>query len=282
MKRTKKIFVVTSLISTMMFQVTTYALTSKSPAASDTLYKNTFIMDDPTFNIDGQLDIKKLLEKDVSIKATTKEPKILIIHSHPQEEYFNDKNNNKKESVLDVGDELERVLEENYKVSVFHYTDKKNTQTSVVGAYERIERAVEDILKKNPSIEVIIDVHRGGGTEPTAALMDGKSTAEINIVNGLSLDESIGKIGSLKTHPNPYVEENLSLSAQMKYKSDKLTPNLISHVRLQQYRYSLHMMPKSLMIDIGNNMDTLDSAKNAIQPFTEVLADVLNLEKIDK
>ena len=41
------------------------------------------------------------------------------------------------------------------------------------------------------------------------------------------------------------------------------------------------MLPKSLMIDVGNNMDTLEIAENAIEPFSEILADVLKLDKLD-
>ena len=60
-----------------------------------------------------------------------------------------------------------------------------------------------------------------------------------------------------------------------------MTPNLIEPITLLSNRYSLYMLPKSLMIDVGNNMDTLEIAENAIEPFSEILADVLKLDKLD-
>ncbi|MDU6854503.1 MAG: stage II sporulation protein P [Zhenhengia sp.] len=282
MKVNRRVLIAASLIAIISISSVTYASVSNAPEVSKNVDKNMSIFRNFDVGIkvkvEEQLNVSKLLEKDLAIQTTTKGPQILIIHTHPQEEYAGDK----KGSVLDVGDELERVLEENYKVSVLHYKDEKNTQVSVVGAYERMEPIIEDILKENPSIQVIIDLQRDGAVEPSATLMNGKSTAKINVVSGLNMDQNIGTIGSSKTYSNPYIEDNFSFSAQMKCKSDELTPNLIPYVLVKPYRYNLHLVPKSLVVDIGNNNDTLEEAINAIQPFTEVLAEVLNLEKVTK
>ncbi len=282
MKINRRVLIAASLIAIISISSVAYASVSNAPEVSKKVDKNMNIFRNFDVGIkvkvEEQLNVSKLLEKDLSIQTTTKGPQILIIHTHPQEEYASDK----KGSVLDVGDELERVLEENYKVSVLHYKDEKNTQASVVGAYERMEPIIEDILKENPSIQVIIDLQRDGAVEPSATLMNGKSTAKINVVSGLNIDQNIGTIGSSKTYSNPYIEDNLSFSAQMKCKSDELTPNLIPYVLVKPYRYNLHLVPKSLVVDIGNDNDTLEEAINAIQPFTEVLAEVLNLEKVTK
>lgn len=282
MKINRRVLIAASLIAIISISSVAYASVSNAPEVSKKVDKNMSIFRNFDVGIkvkvEEQLNVSKLLEKDLSIQTTTKGPQILIIHTHPQEEYAGDK----KGSVLDVGDELERVLEENYKVSVLHYKDEKNTQASVVGAYERMEPIIEDILKENPSIQVIIDLQRDGAVEPSATLMNGKSTAKINVVSGLNMDQNIGTIGSSKTYSNPYIEDNFSFSAQMKCKSDELTPNLIPYVLVKPYRYNLHLVPKSLVVDIGNNNDTLEEAINAIQPFTEVLAEVLNLEKVTK
>lgn len=274
MKINRILLSITSLLMMMSVSHMTYAGVPNVVNTKVTYEK--FFQEDKEINLRGQLDISKLLTKDLSIKKTTSKPQILIINSHPQETYKSNEG-----SVIDIGSELEKVLEANYQVSVLHYKDTNN-KGHLVGAYEYMEPLVENILKENPSIEVIIDVHRDGGMEPTATLIDEKSTATINIVNGLSMDESSGKIGSSKTYPNVYVEDNLSFSTQMKYNSDELAPKLISSIVIKPFRYNLHMEPKSLLINIGNNNDTLEEAANAVYPFTEVLAEVLNLEKIVK
>ena len=92
----------------------------------------------------------------------------------------------------------------------------------------------------------------------------------------------MGTIGSLKEYPNPYIYQNLSLSTQIKVRGDEMTPDLIEPITLLSNRYNLYMLPKSLMIDVGNNMDTLETAENALEPFSEILADVVKFNKLEK
>ena len=275
MKINHKLLITTSLIAIMSVSSINYAAIPNMVNTNVTYEK--IFQDDMKISVEKQLDINKLLTEDLSIKENFTKPQVLVINAHPQETYKDNQG-----SVVDIGIELEKVLEENYKVSVLHYIAPNSANANISGAYERIEPIVKKILKENPSIEVIIDVHRDGGIKPTATLINDKSTAKINIINGLSIDESSEKIGSLKIYPNAYIEENLSFSTQIKYTSDEQVSGLISNVILKPFRYSLHMAPKSLLIDIGNNNDTLEEATNAVYPFVDVLAEVLRLEKVNK
>ena len=239
-------------------------------------YENT----EKELNIDEEINIDSLLAEDLSIKKDN--AKILIIHSHPYEKYALDLEGNQG-SVIDVGNKLEEILEDKYDISVIHLSDDNMTEAyNVTEAYKTIEARVKKVLKENPSIQVIIDIHRDGGVKPTATMIKNKPTAKVNINNGLCIDAEVGTIGSLKEYTNPYIYENLSLSTQIKIRGDAMTPNLIEPITLLSNRYSLYMLPKSLMIDVGNNMDTLETAENAIESFSEILADVLKLDKLDE
>ena len=239
-------------------------------------YENT----EKEFNIDEEINIESLMAEDLGIKKDN--AKILIIHSHPNEKYAVDLEGSQG-SVINVGDKLEEILEGKYNVSVMHLKNENITEKSnITEAYKVVAERVQEVLKENPSIEVIIDIHRDGGVKPTATMIKNKSTAKININNGLCIDTEVGTIGSLKEYPNPYIYRNLSLSTQIKVRGDEMTPNLIEPITLLSNRYSLYMLPKSLMIDVGNNMDTLETAENAIESFSEILADVLKLDKLDE
>lgn len=229
-------------------------------------------------HIKKEIDVNNLAAKDLSIEVTDNGPQILIIHSHSHEIYKVDSLNSKGGSVMDIGHELKRELEANYNVSVLHL-DTFDKEVNPVGAYERIEKSVKEILEKNSTIQVIIDIHRDGGPQSTAVLINDVLTSRISIINGLSIDEHIRTIGSLKQYPNAYIYDNLSFSIQMKLNSDKLYPNLIRGIYLNKFRYSLHMMPKSLLIDIGNNEDTLAQALNSVKPLSKILGDTLHLEE---
>lgn len=125
------------------------------------------------------------------------EPKILIIHSHPQESYSVDEKGNEG-NVSDVGDELEKILETNYNVLVLHLEGDNNSE--LLGAYGCIEAKVQKVIKDYLSIEVIIDIHRDGGVQSTTTIIEKQSIVMINIDNGLCLDTEIGTIGSLKDY----------------------------------------------------------------------------------
>ena len=239
-------------------------------------YENT----EKEFNIDEEINIESLMAEDLSIKKDN--AKILIIHSHPYERYALDLEGNQG-SVIDVGDKLEEILEGKYNVSVMHLKNENITEKSnITEAYKVVAERVQEVLKENPSIEVIIDIHRDGGVKPTATMIKNKSTAKININNGLCIDAEVGTIGSLKEYTNPYIHQNLSLSTQIKVRGDEMTPNLIEPITLLSNRYSLYMLPKSLLIDVGNNMDTLETAENALEPFSEILVDVLKFNKSEE
>ena len=66
----------------------------------------------------------------------------------------------------------------------------------------------------------------------------------------------------------------------MKKNESSISTDLIKPITLSKFRYSLHMLPKFLLIDVGNNMDTVEAAKNAMEPFSEILADVLKFERL--
>lgn len=276
----KKYIVLIGLIGFIVACRGVYAQTPRPLTKGNLVHEEIFSSREDMDQLQKEIDLKNLAEKDLSIEVVSEEPQILIIHSHPYETYKVDELKDKSGSVIDVGNELKRILESQYKVSVMHYNEG-GREPLTIGAYERVETIVKDILKKNPSIQVIIDIHRDGGAEPTALLMKGISTAQINIVNGLSMDEKVGVIGSLKAYPNPYIKDNLSFSVQIKINSDRVYPELVKKVYLNNGRYSLHLLPKSLLVDIGNNEDTLDEAVSALQPFAEILAETLSLKGIE-
>lgn len=280
MKVLKKLIIISSLLVATLSQSAFYANpVSSGSLISSSSFNQIFKNHCGGIKLEEQITIKDLLSKDLTIKSNSNKPSILIIHSHPQETYATDKQGHSG-SVIDVGDELEKILEARYKISVLHLEGDGNND--LVTAYDRMEARLQKVLSENPSIEVIIDIHRDGGTKATATVVNNRSMAKMNIINGLSLDEKVGTIGSLKEYANPYIQDNLSLSTQIKYKSDEVAPELINNIILQKYRYSLHMLPKSLMIDVGNNKDTVEDAMNAVEVFVDVLADVLNLEKVDE
>ena len=112
-----------------------------------------------------------------------------------------------------------------------------NGQLDRSNAYENAEASIRPILKANPSIEVVIDLHRDGVAEGTHLVTEigGKPTAKIMYFNGLSRTRANGDIDYLY---NPYIQDNLAFSLQMQIASETLYPGFARRIYLRGYRYN--------------------------------------------
>ena len=119
----------------------------------DYLRQNFYQVDNTTTIGKEQLDVHKLLGVDMSVDTTAEGPVILIYHTHSQEGYCDSKAGDENKSVLALGDELEKYLEKE-GFSVLHHKGKYD-----VGdrdhAYSNAAPALEKLLKKYPSIQVV-------------------------------------------------------------------------------------------------------------------------------
>ena len=144
-------------------------------------------------------------------------------------------------------------------------------------AYEYAGAAVEKILEENPTVEVLIDLHRDGVAEGTRLVteINGKPTAKIMFFNGLSRSRTNGNIDYL---PNPYIQDNLAFSLQMQINAEENYPGFVRHIYLRAYRYNLHLMPKSLLVEAGAQTNTVEEMMNAMEVLADMLEDVLTGE----
>ncbi|MCR5791765.1 MAG: stage II sporulation protein P [Lachnospiraceae bacterium] len=239
---------------------------------------------DSTTSIDRKMfSVKKLLDKDISLSKKEREakgPKILIYHTHGGSEAFIDSRKGKKEdSVVGVGTCLAQILENKYGYQVLHDKteyDRVNGSIDRNKAYNQAYKAIEKTLKQYPSIQVVIDLHRDGVGNKVKRLtqIDGKETAQIMLFNGLSRNRE-GPIAYLK---NPNQQANLAFSLQLRLKAMELYPDLIYTNYLKGYRYNMHLKERFLLIELGNENNTVKQAKNAMEPFAECLDKVLKSE----
>ena len=103
----------------------------------------------------------KLVKTDLSAKLGKGEPLVLIYHTHGSETYK--KVNGEEGSVIEVGTALQKELETVYGIKTIHDTsvyDMVDGQLDRNAAYNFAGDSVEAALKKNPSVKVVIDLHR--------------------------------------------------------------------------------------------------------------------------
>ncbi len=238
---------------------------------------STFYTVDSTTTIKPeQLNVDELLAKDMHINQSAKGPKVLIFHTHSQEEFADSIPGDASTSIVGMGQYLAEKLNA-LGIETMHHNgvyDLINGKLDRSKAYELSENGVREILNQYPSIEVVIDLHRDGVGENTHLIteVDGKQTAKIMFFNGLSRTKTNGDIAYLY---NPYIQDNLAFSLQMQLASESMYPGLARRIYLKGYRYSLHMMPKSLLIEAGAQTNTVAEMKNAMDLLANILNEVL-------
>ena len=240
----------------------------------DYLVQN-FYQIDRTTTIDGsELNAQAMLEKDMKLQGGAENIQILIYHTHSQEGYADSVPGDPESSVLALGERLTQLLRDQYGFNVMHHMGEYDVKDRD-NAYSYAGPALEQILAENPSIEVVIDLHRDGvpDTAHLVTEVNGKQTAQIMFFNGLSRTTKNGNIAYLA---NPNLADNLAFSFQMKLAAEEYYPGFSRATYLKGYRYNLHYRPKSLLVEVGAQTNTFEEAINAMEPLADILHKVLS------
>lgn len=254
--------------------------TIKELSDYDFLLSHFYIVDSTTTMTRENLNGKKLVTEDLSVDLdgdSGKEPLVLIYHTHGSETYKEEKG--KSGSVLDVGKALKKELA-SYGIASIHDTsiyDQVNGELDRNAAYDYAGDSVEATLKKNPSIQVVLDLHRDSVEDSIHLVteVDGKDTAQIMFFNGVSRLKS-GELTYLK---NPNKSSNLAFSLQMQLLAAKYYPDFTRKIYIKGYRYNLHLARRAVLIEVGAQNNTVSEAKNAMKPLAEMLYRLLSGEK---
>lgn len=242
------------------------------------LLNNFFVVDPTTTALESQINVDTLLGKDMKLEKNPEQPQILIYHTHSQEGFADSVEGDTSTTVIGVGDYLAQLLQERYGYQVLHITDTFDIvdgQLDRSAAYNYAEPVISQALQEHPTIEVVIDLHRDGVDESKHLVteVNGKPTAQVMFFNGLSRTNQNGEISYL---PNPYIEDNLAFSFQLEYLAKQYYPEYTRCIYLKGYRYNLHLKPRSLLLEVGAQTNTVEEAKNAMEPFADLLYKVLS------
>lgn len=245
----------------------------------DFLMKNFYSVHSSTTASREEMDAGRLLGEDLSLNTDGDDPQILIYHTHSQETFADYGADRPQATVVGIGDYLTELLEaKGYRVihdtSIYDLVDGELDRSR---AYDHALKGVTAILQENPSIEVVLDVHRDGVREDLhmVSQVNGKPTAPIMFFNGMSQTPE----GPIEYLANPYKEQNLAFSLQMQLDAAAYFPGFTRKIYLKAFRYNLHLRPRSALIEVGAQTNTYEEARNAMEPLAEILDMVLTGEE---
>ena len=205
---------------------------------------------------------------------------VLILHTHttesytPSEKYMytpsdTDRTRDNNFNVVRIGKEIKNILSQN-SINVYHDTTT-NDYPSYNGSYNRSSLCAENFIKKDPSIKIVLDIHRdaivssGGEKIRYTTKIDGEDAACIMLVAG-------SNISGLK-HNN--WAENLSFAAQLQKHIQTVYPNLMRPINFRSQRFNQHLAPGAIIVEVGSNANTLDEALLGARCFAKALSDFL-------
>ena len=217
------------------------------------------------------LDLDKISQVDLRIEKDSTVPQILVFHTHSQEKFADSEENGM--SIVNVGDRLVSLLQEQYGYNVINITDELDMAGGVLDrsdAYTYANTKLAEVLAQNPSIQVVIDLHRDGvdASKHLVTEIDGKQTARIMLFNGISYTKEQGEIDYL---PNPYITENLAMTYKMFLLGKINYPDLFRCIYISGYRYCLHHVPRSMLIEAGAQTNTYEEVYNAMEPLARLI-----------
>lgn len=245
----------------------------KNEKKSSFLINNFFTVDATTSVTEEMMNPTKLLDYNVAINEEDKKKSIILIyHTHSSETYSDSVKGKRSDTVVGVGDYLTKLLEEKGYIVIHDTTvyDVKNGQWNRE-SYDTALPNLKKYIKDNPGIIVTIDLHRNSGREKVVTTMNGVNVAQIMLFNGVSRNKNGGRAGL----ENPNLQGNLAFSLRLLMCSMDKYPDFAKKTYIKGYRYNLHLVPRALLVEVGNDKNTVAEAKAAMVPFADMLDEVL-------
>lgn len=250
------------------------ALFHTLPADSDT--------DEPALKnkTSYEIDTQRLLSEPLTYTLKVGTPQVLIIHTHGSEAYSQEggayeetdasRTTDITKNVVQVGEVLTGELSAR-GLTVIHDC-KLYDYPSYSGSYTRSLDAVEEYLRKYPTIKVIIDLHRDSATSEDGTLYRTEYiTPAGEISSQLMLIAATGEAGL--SFPN--WEENMKLALRLQQSMAETYPGLARPILVSDQRYNQHAAPGYLLLEVGTDGNTLAEAETAARLFAHCMADVL-------
>ncbi|MGI5859697.1 MAG: stage II sporulation protein P [Tepidanaerobacteraceae bacterium] len=263
-----------SLINTEMTMTPGVELSLQNP----TIYEDEH---EPSKNL-PQLELNELEEPLVEkLEPASTGPLVLIYHTHTTEAYMPTEKYNYKPrdktyhtedinySVVKIGEAIANELN-GLSTPTMHNKTVHDIPTYMT-SYANSLKTVEEILKQNSSIKIVIDLHRD------APIADPQKSREITTVNidGTIYSRFMLVVGTDKTFPHPDWKENYRFANLLNDKLEEYYPGISRGIILKSERFNQHLSKKAILLEIGSHGNTMEESLNSAKVFAEVLADLI-------
>ena len=209
-------------------------------------------------------------------------PTVLIYHTHATEAFLQDENYTYEETeawrtddndnnIVYVGEVLKTYLE-SLGFNVIH--DTSNVEPpDITSAYSRSL----EVMQKYEDVDIYIDVHRNAAdverVRDNTVLINGEECAKMFFVVGTGIGTYEGEYDIA-----PDWEANYTFAYSVQNAVSESAPGMMKTIRTKVGRYNQHM-GMCLLVEIGNNANTMEQALNSVSYLADALDEVISFDK---
>ncbi len=228
-------------------------------------------------------DYAALLSDGIRLSEATDGPQVLILHTHGTEAYSPEgtvsydpnageasvRSENPDEDVVAVGRILAAALEKR-GIETLH-DETLCDIPSFNQAYTKSLSVAEAALEANPSIRVILDIHRDSMITSTGVkyrpvtTISGRTAAQMMLV--------VGTPQNGKQHDG--WQDNLRFAMALQKILTDNYPGLMRPINLRADRFNQHLRAGALIVEVGSCGNSLSEAEYAAELFAAGLAQLL-------
>lgn len=228
---------------------------------------------------DWEVDTLALLQAPLHWDLRTDVPTVLILHTHATESY--EKTEDYEESspyrtlegdynMLCIGEAVAQALEAG-GVRVIH--DKTfHDYPNYNDAYQNARQTIRTHLEQNPSICLVLDLHRDAAEDANGVQkretveLEGTPCAKLMLVMG-------SDHGSLS---HAQWQKNLSLAVKLQAQLEGQYPGLCRPIQLKASRYNQDLSTGALLVEVGTAGNTRSEALQAASYLAEGILALAN------
>ncbi|MCL1819441.1 MAG: stage II sporulation protein P [Oscillospiraceae bacterium] len=230
-------------------------VTLRSPGGKDFLISGDVVIHNETSKT---IDMDKVMSRKLGIELPDGSPQILIVHTHGGCEGYWDEGD-----VVGIGERLAELL----TAAGFNVLHDKTPydEGNFRNAYSNALDGIAKTLKENPSVQIVLDIHRDA-----IAAADGtvrKPVFQAGDEKAAQLMFVVGTNGTGLPHDNWPL--NLSLAVHLQKILTPAHPDLMRSINLRRERFNQHATRGSLILEVGALGNNFSEALLSIELFAE-------------
>ena len=165
-------------------------------------------------------------------------------------------------TVRDVGNVLETELKKK-GINVIH--DKTiHDRPSYTASYGRSRETIKSLMQKYPTAKYVIDLHRDAAA---ASSTEGK---KLKIGN-----TDVAKFSLVVGRGNQNYTELYAFAKKVSQTAEGLHKGFGGPIIEKEYRFNEFVSNQAILLEVGNNKNTIEEARACAENFAEVLAKII-------